>query len=407
MSIDHRLNVFMAYQFRTSKFSQIDREYALTQAVMKVNDGLREQGINCSTVWQALDLESWHSVGSQVLDAIKQSAIFLADISEMNPNVLFELGFALGVRQGFSPFAIHLLAHDSLDIRALPSDLLGGHITRYSEDNFQVIIARLLKQSVQELLRDLTGAGSKLAWQDLWGLTGETAVDVICSEIPDETRPEYAHYRHPNYLRYAKFADLDSLIFIHELLASEFPSIRVRDYGATESIAQHEKGILIGGAAWNSRVQRIQHCLPFKFVDAQNPETDSLLVEADRKCWLFESTFSESGLPLADYYAFSRFSPDGRSCLLLFGGGLTHGVLGGIKTLAHMPPGPTNALYLKRWLIPKSDLVVIGCVYHRDGYLKAQDFSLSPPCLILRRVDQDPEFHVVQSACNCNVNHQR
>lgn len=396
----------MAYQFKASALQQIDREYALTQAVTKVNNSLREQGFNYSAGWKALDLESCHSLGSQVLEAIKESAVFFADISEMNSNVLFELGFALGLRHGVGPFVIHVLAHESLDVRSIPSDLLGGYLSRYSTESFEAIVARLLNKSVNEIAREIGSTSAKSAWKNLWGLADETAVDVICSEIPTEMRPDYTHHGHPNYLRYAKFADLDSLIFVHELLASEFPTARVRDYGATESIAQHDKGILIGGAAWNSRVQRIQHCLPFKFVDAANPETDSLVVEIGEKRWLFESVFDGSGLAVSDYYTFARFSPDGRSCLLLFGGGLTHGVLGGIKSLAHIHPGPTNALYLSKWLVPKAEIIVIGRIHHRDGYLKAQEFPLSPPCLVLQRKDQNPDFCVVHMGCHCGTNHE-
>jgi len=196
------------------------------------------------------------------------------------------------------------------------------------------------------------------------------------------------------------------LVFVHELLASEFPCIRLRDYGASESLAQHECGILIGGPAWNSRVGRIQDCLPFRFVDAENPETDSLEVDADGTRWIFKSMFAPAGIPLSDYFVFARFRPDGRSRLLLFGGGLTHGVLGGIKTLGHIAPGPSNALHLGRWIDDKAELVVNGHVEHRDGYLKAQDFSVTPPCLILRRTVKDAEFHVVHSTCDCTGRHQ-
>ncbi|MCB9848513.1 MAG: hypothetical protein H6814_08880 [Phycisphaeraceae bacterium] len=407
MTSGSQLNVFMAYQFRSSKLGKIDREYALAQAVSEVNKSLREEGSHDVVSWNALELESWHSVGAQVLSGIRESAVFIADISELNANVLLELGYAIGLCQGSNCVTVHVLAHESLDTRSIPSDLLGGYVITYSEQSFQAVVTRVLRDSAVRLAEGLTARAANSSWRELWGISSDHAVDVICSEIPDGTRPDFAHYEHPNFLRYAKFADLDSLFLVHEILASEFQHTRVRDYGATESIAQHDSGILVGGAAWNARVERIQRCLPFEFMDAENPETDSLQVRADGSTWLFESTFASSGIPETDYYVFAKFRPDGHSRLLLFGGGLTHGVLGGIKTLAHVSPGPTNALYLSKWFGAAADLVVVGCVAHRDGYLKAQDFRVSPPCLVLRRSEPDSEFHVVESACICKVQHQR
>src|SRR5437870_1000081 len=117
----------MAYQFHHSKLSRIDREYSMSQAIVNVNEFLSERGLPGSAMWESLDLESWRTVGSQVLNAINASTIFLADISELNANVLLELGFAIGLRERVGAFDVHLLAHESLDIRSLPSDILGSY----------------------------------------------------------------------------------------------------------------------------------------------------------------------------------------------------------------------------------------------------------------------------------------
>src|SRR5258708_4869900 len=139
------LRVFMAYQFRNSQLARIDREYAMSQAISNVNEFLADNNLPGSATWEALDLESWRSVGSQVLNVINTSTIFMADISELNPNVLLELGVALGIKERSRTFEVHLLAHESLDLRSLPSDMLGGYVARYKEENFQAIVARLLR----------------------------------------------------------------------------------------------------------------------------------------------------------------------------------------------------------------------------------------------------------------------
>lgn len=397
------LKVFMAYQFHHSKLPRIDREYAMAQAIAKVNNHMRESGVPASAIWDSLDLESWHSVGAQVLSSINTSAIFLADISELNPNVLFELGFAVGVRERVGSFDVHLLAHESLDVRSLPSDILGKYVVRYTGENFELIVARLLRDSVTRMAPTLSASASELAWRDLWALDEATTVDVICSEIPDPERPAFARHDHPNYLRYAKFADLDSLVYVHSICATCFPRTKVRDYGASESIAEHANAILIGGAAWNSRVRRLQEFLPVKFVDAKYEETDSLLVSVPGASLIFETLMTPLGLVMSDYFVFASLRPDGASHLLFFGGGLTHGVLGGIKTLGRSARGFANAEFLMNAVADAAEVIVVGRVDHRDGYLNVPDFTRTKPCLVLRRDDPEVQFAPVVSGCNCDL----
>jgi hypothetical protein len=393
----------MAYQFHHSKLARIDREYSMAQAIAKVNDFMRESGLPGSATWDSLNLESWHSVGAQVLSSINTSAIFLADISELNPNVLFELGFAVGVRERVGTFDVHLLAHESLDIRSLPSDILGKYVVRYTGETFQPIVARLLRDSLTRMAPELSTAAAEFAWRDLWALDEATTVDLICSEIPDQERPAFARHDHPNYLRYAKFADLDSLVYVHNICATCFPRVKVRDYGASESIAEHTNAILIGGAAWNSRVRRLQQFMPVKFVDAKHDETDSLLVEVPGANLIFETLFTPLGVATSDYFVFASLRPDGTSRLLFFGGGLTHGVLGGIKTFDRSARGLSNAEFLRNTVADAAETIVIGRVDHRDGYLKVPDFTRTKPCLVLRREDTEFQFTPVVSACNCDL----
>lgn len=401
-----KASVFMAYQFNSTELSRIDREYALSQAVASVNATLDAQGYSYRAEWQIIDLESVRSLGEQVLGKIRGSVVFIADITELNANVLLELGFALGLREGSGLFRVHMMAHESMELRDLPADLLGGFVARYSAESFGPVVARLIRDSVLQVTSLLRRSEADSAWNRIWNLEGAGAVDIICSEIPDEVRPAFASHRHPNFLRYAKFADLDSLVFVHELLASRFPGLPVKDYGASESIARHEKGILLGGAAWNSRVERLQDCLPLRFVDSLNEESDSLLVEVEGVRMLFETKFSATGVPDADYFLFVRLRPDHQSQLLLFCGGLTHGVLGGLKTLGHHHPGPDNAMFLTSVVSSMDEIIVVGCVDHRDGYVKVHDFSQTPPCLVLTRAPKEDGFRVTISGCECGIHRE-
>jgi hypothetical protein len=62
--------------------------------------------------------------------------------------------------------------------------------------------------------KDTAASGWRDVLRRFWRLTPQCGVDIVCSEIPEDERPYFASPDDRNYLRYAKFADLDSLIFV-------------------------------------------------------------------------------------------------------------------------------------------------------------------------------------------------
>jgi hypothetical protein len=67
-----------------------------------------------------------------------------------------------------------------------------------------------------------------------WCLSDRSRVDIVCSEIPKSELPEYASPIDRNYLRYAKFADLDTLIYLRTRFAQLSPNVTVRDFAPSE-----------------------------------------------------------------------------------------------------------------------------------------------------------------------------
>ena len=167
------LCIFMAYQFSASRISKTEREQAIARAVVEANATLHEKGLSFTVSWQSLDLESWPPVGPQILDAISQSAIFLADVSELNANVLFELGFAVGLRRRLGCLPISIIAHEEFDFRSLPTDLLGGYVARYTELTFQSVVENLVRKAVLQLAPALADGDVREAWGTLWALDGK------------------------------------------------------------------------------------------------------------------------------------------------------------------------------------------------------------------------------------------
>lgn len=75
----------------------------------------------------------------EVSRLIRTSDAVIADVSRLNPNVMFELGMAHGLGK-----PLVLLLSEAADIN-LPTDLLGYHFLTYSPDNLSAFLDRLRK----------------------------------------------------------------------------------------------------------------------------------------------------------------------------------------------------------------------------------------------------------------------
>ncbi|WP_412013805.1 hypothetical protein [Nocardia sp. KC 131] len=128
-------------------------------------------------------------------------------------------------------------------------------------------------------------AGNNLERGDLddavrgfWQLRPGARVDIVCSEIPNDERPECASPADRDYLRYAKFADLDTLIFMRTRLAQLAPSVVVRDFAPSEYYDIHaDVLVVIGGPRLNAKYREFLPQLPFRFDPHPLGEDDPLV----------------------------------------------------------------------------------------------------------------------------------
>ncbi len=278
------VDVFVAYQFSKAKMSRSDREAAIQQAVDVVRQDM-PSGKEVSLRWSSFDLESPGYVFPQIKEQIAKSAIFVADISELNLNVLLETGFALGLMEGSLRVTI-LLCHEDVDERKVPSDLLGMYVHKYNNDSFRHVLQREIKRALEQyIVRIEHEEIAQIGLPGFWGYKDGADVDIVCSELPSDDTPYYASPDDRNYLRYGKFADLDSAVHLHTNLVRLFPNVRIRDFTASEhQNADYNGLILIGGPAWNRKFRIFQDHLPICFEDRENEPDDVLVVlDSNRK----------------------------------------------------------------------------------------------------------------------------
>ncbi|WTW98249.1 hypothetical protein OG216_35100 [Streptomycetaceae bacterium NBC_01309] len=238
-------------------------------------------------------------------------------------------------------------------------------------------------------------------WDDLrafWRLSDGAGVDIICSEIPEPERPEYAAPSDRNYLRYAKFADLDTLIYLRSRFAQLALTATIRDFAPSEYYDTHaDVLVVVGGPPWNAKYREFLQQLPFYFDPHPLGEDDPLVVPALDGLTLGPH-WTERHELLEDLAVFTRLTLAGGTTVFLLGGCLTLGVLGAARCLLEAERGARSARRITE-LVGDADFVLVIEARRVGGITDVADLTTVPPLLLLARHNNDPFVTVVD---NCD-----
>ena len=224
---------------------------------------------------------------------------------------------------------------------------------------------------------------------ELWRADEATRVDIVCSEIPPEERPEFASPSDRNYLRYAKFADLDSLIYVRTRLTQAVPEISIRDFSPSEYFdSDAECMIVIGGPPWNAKFREFLPQLPFYFEPHSLGEDDPFVIP-DLDHLTMGPRWARGGELLEDLAVFTRLSLGQGTAVFLLGGCLTLGVLGGARCFLQRHRGARNARYVTD-MVGGNDFVLVTEVRRVGGITDTPDLVSVPPLVLLTRENAEP-----------------
>lgn len=244
-------------------------------------------------------------------------------------------------------------------------------------------------------------------WRDelagFWGLQRSSQVDIVCSEMPESERPPFAHPQDRNYLRYAKFADLDSLIYIRTSLACLNGDTPVRDYAPSEYHDPHDSQadrdlvlIIVGGPPQNATYRQFQRDLPCNFQLHAESEERSLLVQTLgltlRPHWTPDQELVE------DLAVFTRLTFARGLTVFLLGGCLTFGVLVAAQCFLHRGLGARNVRYVGNHA-GSDDFILITEARRFGDITDVPDFATVGPLLLMsRRTKNDPFTALVDNS---------
>ncbi len=228
-----------------------------------------------------------------------------------------------------------------------------------------------------------------------WSIGPGSRVDVVCSEIPPEEAPEYAQPGDRNYLRYAKFADLDTLIYVRTRLAQLAPTAAVRDFAPAEHHDDTDAAtmIVIGGPPWNAKYREFLPQLPYYFEPHPLGEDDPLIVPQLGNLRLGPVWTPRAEL-VHDVAVFTRLRLASGTTAVLLGGCLTLGVLGAAKAFLGGQVGASNAAWVSDH-IGDGDAVVVTEARRVGGMTDVAGFAGSGPLLAMGRARPDEPFEVI------------
>lgn len=240
-----------------------------------------------------------------------------------------------------------------------------------------------------QLLPAPCGSSWRRTLCDFWRLTPEATVDVVCSEIPESERPGFALPSDRNYLRYARFADLDSLIYVRTRLAQACPDLTVRDFLPSEHVSTDADSlIVIGRPPWNSKFRDFAPLLPFRFELHPLDQDHPLLVPQLGDLRLAPRWSSNREL-LEDIAVFTRLTLARGTTIFLLGGCFTLGVLAAAHCFLHRERGAMNAAQI-RTLVGGADFVLVVEARRVGGITDVADLARIEPLLLLARHDNKP-----------------
>lgn len=227
-----------------------------------------------------------------------------------------------------------------------------------------------------------------------WRLSPGSRVDVVCSEIPPEEAPNYAVPGDRNYLRYAKFADLDTLIYVRTRLAQLAPTAAVRDFSPSE---HHDTDagtmIVIGGPPWNAKYREFLPQLPFYFEPHPLGEDDPLVIPQLGDLRLGPRWTPRAEL-VEDVAVFARLTLTSGTTAVLLGGCLTLGVLGAAKLFLHGELGVRSADWVCKHA-GDGDVVVVTEARRVGGMTDVAGLAESGPLVALGRTHPGQLFSVL------------
>lgn len=275
-------------------------------------------------------MEPGRILWDEIHKKIKSSDMAVVDISDNNPNVLYELGYmdALGK---YSP--ILLKSNKEKEKYKVPSDINSKIYISYDRiDDAESELTDAIERQVIEILNAPPGRNEI---RSLWYGREARAIRVIAPKSQVET--EFSDSMSPNYDRFHKMGDKTAVWETLVLLAKLYPDANVTVHVANDfdmdSEMIRDNLVAIGGPGFGDEGNRVCRMISQRMNSVVSYKEDyETMLAGDSRL----TALSDGGALRQDHGYFARFrnpyNPD--SAVVLIHGIHTLGVLGAARAFS-------------------------------------------------------------------------
>lgn len=254
--------VFLGFQFESGFYSKSTLENLLIDAVTEASKEIKKIGLDYVDLKpQLIDLKPSEGVTDGIIKFIEKSIFCLFEISDNNPNVMFELGNAYAKNKGL----IFLKHIESTSTKQVPSDIIGKFILYYGGGDYPDLekMRPKIVESIRDYVIDVYNKKSETWMRRIWDIKGDNLVVVsgnLFSKYIVEPR------------------DADAMFASTLKLVNLYPGLKVKRFYSKDFPEKSFQGndlLVVGGPDSNKITKKILEGLdptfPFSYEETDEP----------------------------------------------------------------------------------------------------------------------------------------
>jgi len=311
---------------------------------------------------------------AQIEAALKATEIAIVDISDNNPNVMYELGY---LRSKGVPCVI--LKSEQSKHFEVPVDIRDRYI------NYYAAVGEIVAPLVKELSRLIDSIISNQSYNaeyftNLWFSEGTEQLYIVSSSEGEKTR--FADLSEEDYIFLDNLGDRDAVLETAVLMARHYPKVKPQIFPADDFYYRFVENdlIVIGGPGDATEGNKVCADIMKTSGLVANYSADGLSLEFNGECLTPE--YDENGKVIKDVGYFAKIANPynlGRTVILVHGMH-TFGVLGAVRAMSdHTVAVSNHEAIMAEIRSEGQETAQFECAFHvevkRDGSVPVPHFD--------------------------------
>lgn len=245
MARERIVRIFLSYAFTPRQNAYTQREICdvLSSAVSSVEKKLQLSDKNVKLVQDFALTEYGRVLRDEILQKIKSADIMIVDISDNNPNVLYELGYADALKMDSS---IIIKSVKEMETYEVPTDINVKNRIQYEKvEDIKDKMATELEKRVRDML-DAPPSFDDI--RKVWFPKDARLIRVIGPK--SQVKTEFSDTEYPDYDRLHKVGDKAAIFEVLVLLTKLYPDANIKIQMADDFDMESDRAdnmVVVGG----------------------------------------------------------------------------------------------------------------------------------------------------------------